>query len=337
MTNLRNHLLTSPAVSEYAFKMVSAKSKDGVAPDIKAWIETSMAVVLRSGPKMYKVYAIPKKNGGKRIIAHPSRMLKAFQKGLVEFLTPRLPVHRAAYAYKKDLSIRENAQQHVGNRYFLKMDLANFFNSIDIELFEKQLDKHQIQITKTDRKFIHRCVFWSPTKTSTGRLIMSVGAPSSPLISNFIMHSFDDTIISVCEPLGITYTRYADDLFFSTNYKDVSFKVPDIVKYILVTEYGNKLTVNDIKTSFSSKAHNRHITGITITNNETLSIGRQRKRVISSMIHKYSEQKLDESDLAKLQGLLAFVGHIEPQFLVSMKKKYTRLIVDNIITGRWRK
>lgn len=337
MTTLRQHLLTSPLVAELAFSLLSSSSKKVTKPDVDKWLILSLAKVMLSGPKMYRVYTIPKKNGGKRTIAHPSKVLKVFQKGLVEFLINKLPVHDAAYAYRKNISIKDNAFQHVKNSYFLRMDLADFFNSIDTSLFEEQIEKHKVQLADSDKVLLRRSAFWSPKKINSGNLILSVGAPSSPMISNFIMFSFDETITSICEPLKIKYTRYADDLFFSTSHKDVLFKMPKLIQYVLYSEFGKKITINEVKTSFSSKAHNRHIAGITITNNDTLSLGRERKRTISSMIHKYSLGNCTDFELAKLQGLLSFSKHIEPLFIERMKKKYSVSLIDVIISGQWRK
>ncbi|MCO8051998.1 retron St85 family RNA-directed DNA polymerase [Proteus penneri] len=337
MTNLKQHLLTSTFINKEVLKILASSSRNTTHVDIEEWLLLSIAKVITSGPKMYKVYTIPKRNGGKRTIAHPSKVLKVFQRGIIEFLTDKLPIHNSAYAYKKNISIKDNALQHVSHSYFLKMDLADFFNSIDVDLFEKQIERHKIILTDEDITLLRRCIFWSPKKTSLGNLILSVGAPSSPLISNFIMFSFDEIVTTICNSLEIKYTRYADDMFFSTNKKDILFKIPNLIKYILFSEFNEKIVVNDIKTSFSSKAHNRHLAGITITNNEKLSIGRERKRIISAMIHKYSLGNSSTLELSKLQGLLSFSKHIEPLFVERMEVKYSVYLINKIISGQWRK
>lgn len=63
---------------------------------------------------------------------------------------------------------------------------------------------------------------------------------------------------------------------------------PTIVSSILVSEGYSAININTQKTVFSSKAHNRHVTGVTLTNDNKISIGRKRKRLISSMVHKFS-------------------------------------------------
>ncbi|MCT7085107.1 RNA-directed DNA polymerase, partial [Salmonella enterica subsp. enterica serovar Oranienburg] len=88
------------------------------------------------------------------------------------------------------------------------------------------------------------------------------------------------------------YTRYADDLTFSTNNKDVLFDIPDMLENVLPKYSLGRIRINHEKTVFSSKGHNRHVTGITLTNDNKLSIGRERKRKISAMIHHFINGKL---------------------------------------------
>ena len=68
------------------------------------------------------------------------------------------------------------------------------------------------QFEPQDKFFIEKILFWQPIKHRKTKLILSVGAPSSPVISNFCMYEFDNRIHAACNKLEITYTRYADDL-----------------------------------------------------------------------------------------------------------------------------
>jgi len=86
--------------------------------------------ISRSAPHRYKVYDIPKRSGaGVRIIAQPSRELKAIQRSLIENVLCQLPIHDSSTAYSKGCSILNNAGQHVHNSYLLKMDFSDFFPS----------------------------------------------------------------------------------------------------------------------------------------------------------------------------------------------------------------
>ncbi|EGQ9270942.1 retron St85 family RNA-directed DNA polymerase [Vibrio parahaemolyticus] len=286
-----------------------------------------------NSPKKYKVYTIPKRTAGFRVIAHPSRELKCYQRHLVEILTPHLKNHSSSIAYTKEKSIRENALIHVRNDYLLKMDFNDFFNSITPELFFHICRVQEVFFSQAEERLLTKLLFWSKSKSKDEHLVLSVGAPSSPLISNFTMYTFDELITSICHENGISYTRYADDITFSTNRKNILFSIPSLVKSILLNKYEYKITINDSKTVFSSKAHNRHVTGITLNNEGQLSLGRNRKRMLSSMIHKEKIGSLSLDDFTYMRGLISFAKHIEPAFIFRMRVKYGNETVDNIIKG----
>ena len=190
------------------------------------------------------------------------------------------------------------------------------------------MEKSGLEISDNDRKYLSSLLFWKPIRK--GPLVLSVGAPSSPLISNFVMCEFDRQLLIECQRLGVTYTRYADDLTFSTNKKNLLFSIPAIVEKLLLSETQGLVTINKEKTIFSSKAHNRHVTGVTLSNQNKLSLGRHKKRLISSMIHKFSHNQLDHKEIMHLHGLLSHASHIEPVFLVRMEKKYGSKVINNI-------
>jgi retron-type reverse transcriptase len=294
--------------------------------------ETEVSSFLLNAPNKYKVYTIPKRTSGHRVIAQPSKELKAYQRKYLEL--HQFPVHEAAMAYRKGLSIKDNAITHRKNRYLLKLDLENFFNSITSQLFWSVWKSIIPVPSAIDKFFLEKLLFWCPSKKNGGSLVLSIGAPSSPLISNFFMYNFDRAMNDLCRERKIAYTRYADDLTFSTAYKDVLFEIPSVVESKLNELFGTSIRINKKKTRFSSKAHNRHVTGVTINNNGRLSLGRDRKRYIKHLIHLFSLGKLNKEDHLHLKGLIAFSKHIEPTFLQSLTKKYSAKVMIEIIEGR---
>lgn len=186
------------------------------------------------------------------------------------------------------------------------------------------------QFLTQDKPYVERILFWQPVKRSKSRLMLSVGAPSSPAISNFCLYEFDRQMNEECQNLGITYTRYADDLTFSCNIQDLLRTVPAIIEALLNKLFKNALRMNHGKTVFSSKAHNRHVTGITLNNEGKLSLGRERKRFIKHLINQYKYGLLDDADKAYLIGLLAFASHIEPEFITRMNEKYSNELIERI-------
>lgn len=283
-------------------------------------------------PKKYKRYEIPKRTSGTRVIAQPVRQLKDIQRTLINLFESYFPIHESSMAYAKGRDIKGNAQIHSQNTYFLKMDFIDFFNSITAKLLWEACGRSQIEFDWLDKEIVEKAIFWKPSKYST-KLVLSIGAPSSPFISNFVMYSFDEALNRYCKKNGITYTRYADDLTFSTNTSGILFNVPDIVRDTLLQFYGKKIQINHLKTVFSSKKHNRHVTGITITNNDKLSIGRAKKRYIKHLVHCFIEEKISIEDLNYLRGYLGFIKYIEPKFLTALEQKYTQTVIQKIRLG----
>lgn len=288
---------------------------------------------LAAAPNKYKIYAIPKRTSGKRIIAHPAKELKAYQKAVVGYLGEFFTIHPCAYAYRKGLGIKANAKFHKDSRYLLKMDFQRFFHSITDEFFVERSAKLGVGLSENDEKVLKQLLFWRPSKKSGGKLVLSIGAPSSPFISNAMLYLFDEVLNNECKQQGIRYSRYADDLTFSTNRKRALFDIPVLVKRLLVSELDGFITINEAKTVFSSKANNRHVTGVTLTNEGEISLGRQRKRYISSLIHKYSIDRLAPEDFSHLCGLLAFANDIEPDFLTRMTIKYGEEVMGKLFGG----
>ncbi|UTW49166.1 retron St85 family RNA-directed DNA polymerase [Bacterioplanoides sp. SCSIO 12839] len=291
--------------------------------------EKEVLSFLRNAPNKYKVYKIPKRTSGFRIIAQPVAELKEYQRIFVGL--DKFPVHSAAMAYRKGISIKDNAYHHRNGRYLLKMDLENFFNSISNSLFWKVCKDNGLAFDEFDRFTMEKLLFWNQRKTNRRGLILSVGAPSSPYLSNFIMYLFDSEIAKYCEDNGIIYSRYADDLTFSTESKGILFQVPRIVESVLKRVFGRNIIVNSGKTVFSSKAHNRHVTGITITNEGKLSLGRDRKRYIKHLVFKFISGNAADDEVTYLQGILSFSKYVEPNFVKSLGEKYSVDVIDKIM------
>ncbi|HDR1936147.1 TPA: hypothetical protein QB658_001841, partial [Pasteurella multocida] len=91
-----------------------------------------------------------------------------------------------------------------------------------------------------------------------------------------------------------------------------------------------EIILNKEKTRFTSKAHNRHVTGVTLSNENKLSIGRTKKRELIVALHYFINNKLDIDSIEKLRGELAFAFYIEPDFKNRLIKKYGQNSLDRI-------
>src|SRR5207249_4475372 len=139
-----------------------------------------------------------------------------------------LPVHPAATAYRKGNSIFDNAKVHANSRYLLRMDLKDFFPSITQVDLAKYIAAHPTYFPD-----------WTPTDINTfcrfvtRNSVLTIGAPTSPSLSNAICHDLDVDIHALCEKNRVTYTRYADDLFFSTLHRDTLSQIERDVARII--------------------------------------------------------------------------------------------------------
>lgn len=275
--------------------------------------------LINTAPERYKVHEITKRNGrGTRLIAQPTATIKTLQKWVISNILMDLPIHEVAKAYRNKTSIKDHAILHAHNKYLLKMDFKDFFYSLTELDFRGHIHKYKPELLD-DLDFYTKILFWKmPTARRVLRL--SIGAPSSPFISNALMYEFDTILYKYCTDHGITYSRYADDLALSTNDSKQLDAALATVKSICKTIIYPRLTINDEKTVFTSKKYNRTLTGLVLTNNGEVSLGREKKRLIRAMAHRYKENKLDTEDVQKLKGLLAFAVSIEPNFLSSIRR-----------------
>ena len=289
---------------------------------------SDLLTVIIGAPHRYKVYEVPKRNGkGTRVIAQPAKEVKLLQRWAVENILSELPLHERATAYEKGSSIRENAVPDKDSNYLLKKDFKNFFPSIRAEDFAEHYEKYGSNY-KTDQEInlIQRLLF----RRVQDRLELSIGAPSSPRLSNTILFNLDNKIQSYCDSNGINYTRYADDLAFSTKKSGI---LDDLNKWLGLAVRENPypaLEFNEDKTLFLSRRGRRTVTGLVLTPTNRISIGRSRKREVKALVHRYTLHELSPEELAYLRGLLSFCNDVESDFIRSLRRKYGDVVLAAI-------
>ncbi len=289
-------------------------------------------ILASRAPETYKHYVIKKRNGGDRWIAQPAKETKHIQRWLVANVFCSLPVHRCAMAYKVGSSITLNAELHSKNSYLAKFDFTNFFNSIK---YHNLVDFFTANFGDSfdDLDIVSMVRIVCVHELGAG-LCLSVGAPSSPLLSNAILYQFDSLVDEWCRRQMITYTRYADDLTFSTNVKGVCVDIHPFLENTLFDFDTPALRLNEKKTVHSSRKFRRQVTGLILNNEGEVSLGRERKREISALIHRFRQGVLLESEAWRLQGLLGFASDAEPKFVASMSRKYGSEVLASLYALR---
>ena len=272
--------------------------------------------IARGASHEYKTYDIPKRSGGFRTIHHPSRRLKAIQRWLLTNVILRLPTHEAAMAYRVGRSTLDNARPHVGSDYLLRMDFLSFFESIssrDLRAYIRERAHLFVDWNSEDVDFFCDIVCKNDALT--------IGAPTSPALSNVICFDLDQALQTHCQVRSIEYTRYADDLFFSTRTPNILITLENEVPRICGSlAFPSGLRVNASKTRHSSKRGTRRVTGVVLGSDEKPYVGRALKRRIRAQIHHL--ERLNPTERLALAGIIAYVIGYDPNFMNSLINKY---------------
>ncbi|SDD56971.1 reverse transcriptase domain-containing protein [Paraburkholderia lycopersici] len=146
-------------------------------------------------------------------------------------------------------------------------------------------------------------------------LQLSIGAPSSPHVSNYLMWEFDSKLTRFCEACSAEYTRYADDIAVSTSSPQLLDAIEVEVRRLPGELDYLRLSLNEGKTVNVSTKNRRTLVGLVLANDGNVSIGREEKRRLRAAMHKLTQGKLPVEETARLRGQLAFAYSIDPDFV----------------------
>lgn len=290
--------------------------------------EHELQRIMYTAPNRYKVYLIPKRSGGTRVIAQPAREVKFLQRALSKILLESLPTHDAATAYKPGTSILLNAQAHAESGPILKLDFKDFFPSVRDRDWISYCRRTGCLSTEEDIFLTSRLLFHR--RKGEGYLRLAIGAPTSPILSNILMYDFD---LKVSEAVGedkVIYTRYADDMTFSAERTGHLTGVIRTIGRVLRSADCPKLALNRDKTTLITKKFGRRVTGLTLSNDGRVTIGREGKRKIRAAVHRALQGQLNQKELQILTGMLAYVKAVEPSYLEVLTRAYGLRAIEEI-------
>ena len=171
---------------------------------------------------LYHEIEIKKRNGGIRKICAPEDKLKNIQRKMLHILEEVYRKKPAAYGFINDKSNVSNAQNHCKRELILNIDLKDFFDQIHFGRVFGLLKKEPYSIGEEAAKVIAQLVCYK------GKLPQ--GAPTSPIISNMICSPLDTQLTHLAKRYKLVYTRYADDITFSTHRNKFPIEIVDIVE-----------------------------------------------------------------------------------------------------------
>lgn len=222
-------------------------------------------------------------------------------------------------AYRAGLSIADHARPHAGGRYLLKLDFKDFFPSIKWSALAYRLERD------TEYSAIELWILSNllcRKVDPSGLLELSIGAPSSPHVSNYFLHEFDARLTAFCSSHATRYTRYADDLAFSTSTPGALDVIEREVRRLLGELDYMGLRLNEEKTVNVSTKTRRRLVGLILSNDGRASIGRDAKRELRLAMHHAAQGTLEPSKIAHLRGRLAFTYGVDPAFVDCLLARY---------------
>ncbi|WP_421921718.1 retron Ec67 family RNA-directed DNA polymerase/endonuclease [Marinobacter salarius] len=284
----------------------------------------------------YISFQIPKRNGGKRTIDAPIGRIKIIQSKLSKLLldcideinstkkhtkhkkktAPTLP--KLSHGFARRRSIITNAHMHAGQKNVLNIDLENFFDCFNF-------GRVRGFFIKNKNFQLHSEVATAIAKIACYNNQLPQGSPCSPVITNLITHSLDIRLARLARKYSCTYSRYADDITFSTR-KEV-FPVQLMRENLGAYETGKRLrkeiessgfSINNKKTRIQYKDSRQDVTGLVV--NSKPNVKNEYWRTVKAQCHSLfktgtfynrTEEGVFEGNVNELEGKLNFIDQVD--------------------------
>lgn len=236
----------------------------------------------------YQRFGIHKKTGGVRQISAPMPRLKRLQYWVLDNILQKIPLAEQAHGFAPSKSIVTNAEPHVGKKIVINLDLKDFFPTVSYPrikgIFSNQgysdevatllalvCSEPETQTVEMDgqRYYVHSKQRYLPQ-----------GAPTSPSLSNIICYKLDRRLQGLAKKYGFVYTRYADDMTFSSQSTNNIMALLNWVKATVVEE---GFTVHPDKTRIMHSGVRQEVTGIVV--NKKLSVNRKRLKQFRALLY----------------------------------------------------
>lgn len=236
----------------------------------------------------YNTFFIPKKSGKREIHAtKPESDLHEIQRNMLVNYLDHITLPRCCKGFVKNESYFSCLDPHSKSKYFLRLDIEKFFPSINGKIIDKIFSMY-LPVSKDDKDSflqIFKKIVLVDDK-------LPQGAITSPYISNIVMIRFDQRLLKYCQSLGIKYTRYADDMFFSStdfNFEERKWFLKK-VKFILKD--------NGFKLNYKKNKYGRDkisLNGIVVGNGK-ITLSRNRLKDIRNFTKIIWKNKNEQSD-----------------------------------------
>ncbi|MBS1810406.1 MAG: RNA-directed DNA polymerase [Acidobacteria bacterium] len=286
----------------------------------------------------YVRFKLPKKTGGERLISAPMPRLKHAQQWILTNLLEKVQLHDAAHGFRAAHSIVSNAKPHLGAEVIINRDLKDFFPSISYKrvkgvfkslgysdaaatIFGLLCTEPDVEKVELDGRIYY---------VATGERHLPQGAPTSPAITNILCRRLDRRMQKIADECGFVYTRYADDLTFSTSGESKQ-NICNVLRRSESVVAHEGLELHPDKTRVLRKSRQQEVTGIVV--NEKLSIDRKELKRFRAVLFQVEKDGPDGKHwgkspdvIASLKGFANYLQMVDPEKAAEYQKRVHALI-----------
>ena len=305
--------------------MKNIKTRNDFAKFIGVKLQTlTYLLYIKKIDNCYNTLEIPKKNGDIRTICVPNKNLKKVQKKLYnklstyydEIKTQNNFTSKISHGFEKNRSIVTNAEVHKNKRYVVNLDLLDFFPSINFGRVRSYFIKNNyFEINDDIATILAQLTCYKGT--------LPQGAPTSPLIANMICNIMDIRILKIAKKYCLDYTRYADDLTFSTNNKYFLNDYDKFLEDIKNIIHRSGFELNSKKTRLLFSNSRQEVTGLVV--NKKISVPKEyykNTRAMAHSLYKNGYFLIDDEvgTIEQLEGRFSFINQTN-LYNIDNKKK----------------
>lgn len=259
--------------------------------------------------KRYQTFTIKKKSGADRTIHAPVNGLKSILRSLNFVLQCVYEPHEAATGFVPEKSIVDNAKKHVGHHYVLNMDLKDFFHTFDRNRVKMGFIYEPFNLSgdKEPLAFLLASLCTHPFEIDGEvKTILPQGSPTSPTLTNILCKKLDRRLSGLANRFGAIYTRYADDITFSSLHNIYNDEVFNLELKRIIEE-DQKLIINPMKTRLQKAGYRQEATGLIV--NEKVNVRRRYVKQIRMWLNYWEKYNYEKAEQIFKRDYIADKGH----------------------------
>ena len=251
----------------------------------------------------YKSFSIPKKSGGSRVIFAPIKQLKSILHYCNILLQSLYAAPECVTGFVPGKSIVDNAERHLGMEYVFNTDLKDFFPSVSNNRIKSTLKLPPYCFNDEIAGAISGLCCTEVVVNGKKRWVLPQGSPCSPVLTNIVCRSLDWKLNGLARRFGLEYSRYADDITFSSHH-NVYQKNGEFLKEMRRIISEQHFTINEKKTRLQKKGQRQEVTGLLVS--DRVNVEKSFVRGIDNLLYIWEKY-------GRLDAYSRFLAHYTPK------------------------